>query len=363
MNKKRLCLVIPSLQPGGMERVMSELTWYFSNVSELEVHLVLYGITREIFYPVPENIVVHVPSFPFNNKVRLFHTIRTLAYLRNKIKEIKPVSILSFGEIWNSFVLLSVLGLDYPVYISDRCSPEKRFSRIQELLRKLLYPYASGIVAQTLIAKQIYSRQSLNSNICVIGNPIRRIPAGEENKKENVVLMVGRLINSKNQDKLIEIFLQIHVPGWRLVIVGYDHLQQKNYDRLKNIIEKNNASDRVSLEGKQADVDSYYRKCKIFASTSTSEGFPNVIGEAMSAGVPVVSFDCVAGPSEMIKDNHNGFLIPVADYTLFREKLEKLMTDEDLRKKFSKHASDDIKKFSANEIGQKYLEFVMNKTY
>jgi GalNAc-alpha-(1->4)-GalNAc-alpha-(1->3)-diNAcBac-PP-undecaprenol alpha-1,4-N-acetyl-D-galactosaminyltransferase len=75
----------------------------------------------------------------------------------------------------------------------------------------------------------------------------------------------------------------------------------------------------------------------------------------------VVAFDCVAGPSEMIRDNFNGFLVPLYDYKQFQEKLELLMNNEDLRSEFGKNAKEDIQKFSINQIGEQYLQFILNK--
>ena len=97
-QNKRLCLVIPSLQAGGMERVMSELAWYFSEKEDVELHLVLYGINREIFHSLPEHIEVHKPEFLFSNRLRFFSTLRTILFLRKKIRRLAPDSILSFGE-------------------------------------------------------------------------------------------------------------------------------------------------------------------------------------------------------------------------------------------------------------------------
>lgn len=360
MEKKKLCLVIHSLQAGGMERVMSELAAYFALKKDNEIHLVIYGLAREIFYQVPDNIIIHKPSFRFNRRLRFFNTIRTLFFLRRIIKRINPKSILSFGELWNSFVLIALLGLKYQVYISDRCQPDKSFGRFHDWLRIKLYPKATGIIAQTEKAKEIYNTQFNHNNIKVIGNPIKIINPRNDIERENIVLMVGRLIKTKHQDKLIELFLRISKPGWKLVIVGYDHLKQNISEKLKNIITENHAEDVVTLAGKQADVEAFYLKSKIFAFTSSSEGFPNVIGEAMSAGLPVVAFDCIAGPSEMIKDNYNGFLIPLFDFKQFQEKIEILMDNEDLRISFGKNASTDIKQFSVSSIGEKYLHFILN---
>jgi GalNAc-alpha-(1->4)-GalNAc-alpha-(1->3)-diNAcBac-PP-undecaprenol alpha-1,4-N-acetyl-D-galactosaminyltransferase len=359
MDKRKLCLVIPSLQAGGMERVMSELTWYFSYKGSIDLYLILYGITREVFYSIPANIEIHKPSFQFNNKWRLIHTIRTLLFIRKTIRKIGPESILSFGEIWNSLVLIASFGLKYPLFISDRCTPEKKFSLFHTILRWALYPRAKGIIAQTEIAKEIYRIKFRHQNIRVIGNPIREINTANNVVRENIVLMVGRLIRSKNHDRLIELFLKIGMPDWKLIIVGYDHLQQNNVSRLQALIEQNHAESIVLLEGKQSNVESYYTRSKIFAFTSSSEGFPNAIGEAMSAGLPVVAFDCVAGPSEMIKNGRNGFLIPVYDYEQFQSKLERLMMQEDLRNHLGKNAQEDIKKFSISTVGKQYLEFIL----
>ena len=94
---KQLVIVIPSLGIGGMERVMSELVNHFSLKSDLKVHLVLYGINRDILYDLPENIVIHIPLFKFNNNFRIWNTLKTLCFLRSQIQSLKPDKILSFG--------------------------------------------------------------------------------------------------------------------------------------------------------------------------------------------------------------------------------------------------------------------------
>lgn len=359
MIKRRICLVIPSLQAGGMERVMSELAVYMASDDQNEIHLVLYDSTREIFYPVAGGVIIHLPDFTFKNRWKIVSTFRTIFFIRRTVTGISPIALLSFGELWNSFVMISLFGLKVPVYISDRCSPVKRFNLIQTVLRCLLYPRSKGIIVQTALAKDIYAKQFRHRNIKVIGNPIRSIaPTGEN--RENIVLSVGRFIKSKHHDRLIELFIDIELTGWKLVLIGYDHLGQSNLNLLQQIIDRRSANDRVLLLGKQTDVDHYYRQSKIFAFTSGSEGFPNVIGEAMSAGLPVIAFDCIAGPSEMITNEINGYLIPLYDYESFRQKLETLMKDEEMRTRMGDKAREDIKQFDINRVGSEYLNFILD---
>src|SRR6056297_1727036 len=124
-SQKKICLIIHSLGIGGMERVMAELIKNFSARDGVEVHVVLIGKSREIVYEIPESIFIHKPKFTFDNRKRKRNTIRTLFFIRRTIKKIDPNTILSFGEMWNNLVLLSLKGLSYPVYISDRSQPDK----------------------------------------------------------------------------------------------------------------------------------------------------------------------------------------------------------------------------------------------
>ena len=360
MVKLKIALVIHSLQAGGMERVMSELASYFAENKAFEIHLLLYGIKRDVFYKLPKNIIIHKPRFKFNNKKRFISTVKTILFLRKKIRAIQPETVLSFGEYWNNLVLMSTLGLAYPVYVSDRSQPDKSLGKLQDRLRKWLYPKATGVILQTQVAKNIYQKQFNNLNISVIGNPIRQIKTVKKVAKKDLVLMVGRLINSKHQDRLIKIFAKINNPNWKLVIVGYDHLKQTNSSKLKVLIKRLEMEDKIILAGKRSNVEDYYLESKIFAFTSSSEGFPNVIGEAMSAGLPVVAYDCIAGPSEMIKDDENGYLIPLFDDELFYNKLQKLMNDADLRKKMGEKGKDTIQRFDKDIISKQFLDFILS---
>ncbi len=362
MTITKICFVIPSLQAGGMERVMSELLKEFNHDPKLKLHLIVYGKTRLVSYPIPEQVKVYFPDFRFQDIYRFWHTVKTLLFIRRTINHIKPLSILSFGEYWNSFVLMALLGLRYPVFISDRCKPDKKYGRIHSFLRHWLYPKSYGIVAQTQIAKDIYFKNFRHPNIEVIGNPIRQIVPKSEIEKENIILSVGRLISSKHHDELIRLFAAINPPGWKLIIVGGNSSKQKNYERLQLLISEMGLDDKVILTGEVSNVDDYYLKSKIFAFTSSSEGFPNVIGEAMSAELPVVSYDCVAGPSEMIEDGKTGFLVPLFDSENFKVKLSELINNETLRKEMGNAGKESIDKFNTKEVGKKFKLFILNGT-
>lgn len=357
---KRICLVIPSLQPGGMERVMSELANYFSKQNKYEVHLILYGLKRDIFYQIPDTIIIHKPTFEFDNSKRTWNTIKTLWFLRQKIKAIHPDTVLSFGELWNNFVLLATLGLKFPVYVSDRCQPDKQWGQAQQILRNKLYPKAAGVICQTETARQIYQKMFQNNNFHVIGNPIRNVEVVSSNQRENIILSVGRLIDTKHHHELIQIFASINPLNWKLIIVGDDAIKQQNKVKLEKLVKSLRMEDKILLTGERTDVDNFYMRAKIFAFTSSSEGFPNVIGEAMSAGLPVVAYDCIAGPSDLIEHEKTGFLVPLHNLKKFTFYLERLINDEHLRMEMGVQGKEKIKQFSIERIGHKFHEVILS---
>lgn len=345
-----------------MERVMTELSNYFAGTEKVDLHLVLYGKNPSVFYTLPQNITIHKPEYEFNDRYRFWFTLKTLLFIRGTIKKIRPFTILSFGEYWNSLVLLALLGAGFNVFISDRSQPGMNLGRFHNFLRKCLYPRAKGYIAQTDKAAQIAKNNRWNSNIIVIGNPVTKPPTIERFKKEKIVLSVGRLIHTKHFDRLIEVFARINLPGWKIVIVGGDAKKQKNYSRLKELIEELKVQDRVFLKGVQNNISDYYSKSQIFAFFSSSEGFPNVIGEALSFGLPVIAFDCVAGPSELINNGENGYLVKLHDYQEAQAKLMLLMKDEHLRKKMARKAPKSVEPFLIENVGEKYLTFITEMT-
>lgn len=360
LEKKKICLVIPSLNAGGMERVMSELANYFSIQKDLDIHLVMYGKKTEIFYTIESTVKLYHPDEEFNDSFRFFHTIKRLLFLRKTVKNTHPDVVLSFGEYWNSFVLLALAGIRTPIFISDRCKPDKKLTGMHDWLREKLYPRAAGLIVQTNIAKEIYSKIVNVNNIATIGNPIRTIGSVEQIEKGKKILMISRLISTKHHDRLLNIFAQLDAPGWELIIVGGEAQKQSHTENLQQQAKLLQISHRVHFKGYQKEVEKYYQGSSIFAFTSSSEGFPNVVGEALASGLPVISYDCVAGPSEMITDGENGFLVPVYDDELFRHRLQTLVDDEALRLEMGKKAMEGMKKFSVEFIGQRYLDFILS---
>lgn len=357
-SRRKICLVIPYLQSGGMERVMAVLANYFAERKEDEIHLVLYGMPHEIFYKIHPSVIFHNPPFKFNNRYRFINTLRTLWFVRKTISNIKPYSILSFGHIWNSFVMLALLGVKKKIYLSDRAQPDLPISSVQQKLRRYLYPLSSGIIAQTKYAQAFFRSWMPAKPVQVIANPIERINTVTYKEREKIILAVGRLIKTKHHDVLINIFNRINNPEWKLIIVGADAERQNIKAKLQQQVNELGLHDKVVFTGALQDVQPYYLKSKIFAFTSSTEGFPNVLGEAMAAGAACISFDCIAGPADIIEDGVNGFLVPLFDEKKYEEKLVLLMNDETLCNKIATAGFESIKKYDKAVICEEVYSFI-----
>jgi len=351
---KKIALIIPSLKPGGMERVMCELANFISKDKLIDCYLITLSNLAN-FYNLNKEVNTIKPDFDFGSHIRFLGIIRTLLFLRNELKRIKPDSILSFGEMYNSFVLLSALGLGMNVFVSDRSKPDKNWGFFHNLLRRCLYPKAKGIISQTSYSMIFLKKETGHNNIKIIPNPVN-VQKFKTLQNEKIILTVGRLIKSKGVDILIELFSQLENNEWQLWIVG-DGTERKN---LENIVKSLKLEEKVKFFGYQNNIEEFYSRASLFAFMSISEGFPNVILEAMATGLPVIAYDCIAGPSDLIVNGETGFLVKVGDTSDFQEKLKLLISNEKLLKSFSEKTKLKVTEFDINIIGKEYLKFILS---
>ncbi|MDR6968288.1 glycosyltransferase involved in cell wall biosynthesis [Flavobacterium arsenatis] len=357
MPNKKVCLIIPSLRHGGAERVISVLANQWAQNPNLEVFLLLMT-KQDQFYTIDDRVKIIEPEKGYQSTLlgRGLYSLWILYFLRKSVNQIKPNTILSFCERYNNIVLLSLLGSRYPVFVSDRSNPEGNLGSLHENLRKTLYKKAKGIIAQTDTAKKVIYSKTKNKNIETIPNPLRDIKDFSIVQKENIILNVGRFEWQKNQKGLVEAFSNLqNRENWKLLLVGVGSLRGE----LEQQIRQKNLEDQVILLDFQKDIDSYFQTAKIFAFTSISEGFPNVLLEAMANGLACVSYDCPTGPSELIQNEENGNLIPLHDQELFSAKLQLLMDDNDKRIKFGTKAVVVKEEYSVAVISDKYLKFIL----
>ena len=190
-------------------------------------------------------------------------------------------------------------------------------------------------------------------NTVVIGNMIEKYPETYSNTSPKKVISVGSMDDDrKGFIKQIMIWKKIapSFPDWTLNIYGGG--ARSTY--YKELIEKENLTGKVILHGKSSEIPKRMEESSIFIMTSEAEGLPMVLIEAMSSGIPCVSYDCPTGPSDIINDGVDGFVIDLNNEEEFINKLKLLMQEDSTRKEFGKQARENGKRYLPNVIMPKW---------
>lgn len=195
-------------------------------------------------------------------------------------------------------------------------------------------------------------------NVISIANVVPQIPDDEIrdlSNERNRIITVGRIDGAvKRQDLLIKAFSRISskYKNWTLHIYG-DIANRRYMRKLTDFVEKNDLKGRVFFEGVTDDVLACYQDSDIFAFPSRYEGFGLAMGEAMSAGLPVVACESCIPANELIKNGINGILCKdeVEEYA---HGLEMLMKDKQIRAGIGKEAHESVKKFTDEIIWDKW---------
>jgi glycosyltransferase involved in cell wall biosynthesis len=167
-----------------------------------------------------------------------------------------------------------------------------------------------------------------------------------------VVVSIGRLEHRKGMHRVVDAFAPLadRHPAWRLDIHGTG----PERDRLREQIGGLGLDGRVSLRGQTHDVAGVLDAASVFAMGSLHEGFPMVLLEAFSRGVPVVAYDCPRGPAEIIRDGVNGRLVPDGDQDAFTAALDELVADPARRRALGTQALADVEAYSPAAVAARW---------
>ncbi len=349
---KKIVIVSPSLKVGGIERALTVLANYFSEKGHHVIFISCLGGER--FYTLNKEIEIKEPKLQNKGGLsKFFFYVTMIFFIREEVKKFKPNVVLSFGDWFNPLVLLSLINLKYPIYISDRTSPDYNFNIFTKLGKKLLYPLSSGFIAQTPLAADFKIKQFGNKlkNIKVIPNAIREVSI-TENIKENIILYVGRFAWEKSPERLIQSFSKIkNIDNWQLHMAGSGPI----LSQMKQLAHDLKIENNVVFLGKVENVDYLLSRASIYVLPSILEGFPNALCEALAAGVPSICFDSI--PHQGIIDNEiNGYVVNnVEELT---NQLDFLIENPSIRELQSKNAKKIKNKLSLNNVGESYLNFI-----
>lgn len=358
-TKKNITFIIFSLDSGGAERVVVTLANHFANIYNVSIITLL---NKPSFYPLDERITLLYCVDKISISTHIFgaikNNVRLFLLIKRHLKVQKAHMAISFMTTSNVLCVLASNTLKIPCIISERSNPYiYTHNTFWNKLIRYSYPKTRHLVVQSNLIKNFYNNFVENDKIKILPNPIsKELTRAKQNFdiKENVILNVGRLDQNKAQDLLIKAFANINHENWKLVFVGEGELRWY-YEQL---VDQLNLKGKVLFRGNSPDVESMYNTASIFAFTSKSEGFPNALIEAMYFELACVSTDCPTGPSEIIIDGKNGFLIEVGNQSQLEDRLEKLITDPNLRNTFGNEAFLTAKSFEVEYVAKQWHELI-----
>jgi len=349
------CVVfIPTLTSGGAERVASVLANKWVGYERVSVTVILL-FSESLFYPVDSLVTLRCLGMKVKEDWvrRLGSLVTSLWRFRRIVREIDPKFVLTFMNKYNVYCLAALLGAGQKVVAAERDSPTEPGLWWRWVLRVLLYPSAAGLITQSELSRTALRRWTRHRNIGVIPNPVEPIAAGHVSSRERIVLNVARLVRKKGHEDLLRAFAAIEDSEWRLVLCGEGPLR----GQLEELAARLGIVDRVHFAGTVRDIGGWYARAGIFAFTSYFEGFPNALAEAMVAGLPVVSYDCPTGPSDLIRDGRNGILVPLGDIQSFSAALQRLMKEPALAARMGSEAMAVATRLDVDAVAKEYYQF------
>lgn len=188
------------------------------------------------------------------------------------------------------------------------------------------------------------------SNLEIIPNAVAgKFPDRPYQTDSKRVIAVGRLIYEKGFDRLLEAWAQLPpeiLQEWTLDLFGSGMLEET----LRSQIRKCGLQDTVKIHPPTQAIFEEYAKSSFLVMSSRSEGFGMVMIEALSCGIPVVSFDFRCGPREFIMDGENGLLVPNGDIPALAQAMKTMMQNGQMRQSMSERAKDIATHYSETAI-------------
>lgn len=353
----KVVYIINEIRTGGLEKMVSLQTDYFVKHFDYEIEII---IVREKSgekpaYKINKNIKLHYLNINFNGfKKVLFRVIK----INKKLKEITPdIVVVCIDEVFGLY-LPNLVRKSSP-FIYQRHSTKHlnlvnsngtKQNKIGARLKKIVISKAGSKYDRFVLLSEEHKKDwPYLDNLAIINNPNTLFTEGRQAKLENkVVIAVGRQDYVKGYDMLLK--------AWGKVVNDNPEWVLKLYGKFKKSLELNKLSkdlglgDTIQFNEHTNDITVAYLDASVLVCSSRTEGFSLVIVEAMSLGLPAVSFDCPYGPRAIIKDSVDGVLVEANNIDRLSDALKLLISDIELRKSMGAMAIKNVQRFSLDKI-------------
>lgn len=345
------------MSSGGAERVASTLVNAWVSRGVQVTLMPTFSRHGGCFYELsPEVRLIYLADLVSTEVKTWVNQLARLRALRQFIATGRPDVIVSFLSNVNVAAVLASIGMGIPIIICERTDPFViPTSRWLQLACRVVYPLADVLIVQTqaVAAKYAASGWSLK-RLKVIPNPVPEQMLNIQRytnvaTSTKILLSIGRLDEGKQFALLINVFAKLtrRYANWSLRIIGEGDLRFALQQQIASL----GLESCIKLAGESEIIGEELAQADIFALTSKYEGFPNVLLEAMTVGLPCVSFNCPSGPREISMDGQIALLVPLNDEQALEFALERLMLDANLRQTLGDQARISVlERFALNKV-------------
>lgn len=384
--KPKLLITINTLGFGGAERVVSQLLNHLND--DFEIHLALFN--KVISYPIPSDIKVldlgqNISAGNISILLKLPMLARKVARYCKENGITTSVSFLNRPCYVNAF-MKALWGFKGKTVMCERSHQSsilnyigggsKLYKVITKKLINFSYNKADLVLANSIVSKEdLLSNFGVKTPVEVIYNPIDITTIDQLSEQSTTHTLAANVFHfistgnfriEKNFALLVEAFSLLKDLPVKLVLVGGGALENS----LKQQAAQAGINDKVIFTGFEKNPFSYIKKSNCFVLSSYTEGFPNVLLEALSCGKPVISTDCKSGPRELLapgtpvlqqveKDFElaaYGLLTPVDDAVSLANAMRKMYMDNQLRHDLSQKSRMRAMDFDVNKIKNEFIK-------
>ncbi len=297
---------------GGAEKQMLKIVNALANKGFI-ISIITLDIQKpELFFKFPhKNINFNfVGSTRPNQKANLSERIRRQVKIYKILRSKKYNLGIAFmtGAYFFSLIPCRLTGT--PIILSERNSPSMYFITRKSKYKSIIFLsmiFATAITIQFSRFKQSYPMY-LQKKFTTIPNQIDSIPNLESSPRENFqFVFAGRLCHQKQILELIQAF-SYHCQEYlssTLLIYGDGELRQQVLDKIENL----KLGNRIKYLGSAKNIHDVLKSADVLCIPSLWEGFPNILGEAMAAGIPAIGYDDCDGVIDLIEDDVSGWLV------------------------------------------------------
>ena len=348
-----ICFMLGGLhQNGGIGRVTAMLANALSLDSNYQISILCYYNSQmPNIYDVSSRIK---QDYFLNSYTSMTHQILFggIGKLRKYLKQNDIDVLIACGALYYPISVIACNKIKTKCICWEHSNPEGNSDHRGQYWARLFGIKRSDLnVVLTKRALDIFKSQYKIDNTIQIYNPVDDAvfkSAGEYNSLNKRIISVGRLSYQKNFELAIEIASKVLIenPEWNWDVYG----KGEEESHLRALIERKGISDRFHLCGQVEDLYERYKNYSLMVMTSRYEGFPMSLLEGLGNSLPLISFDVPTGPSEIIDNGINGYLIEPFKVETMISRINILINDVSLREKMSIAAREKAIMFSQQEF-------------